>query len=227
MTKKDRTENPSAGRPMLLWVCWLLLGAACFVVSQPLLRIPLLSLVQGNVSFTMFSVLHPVLSVAVIGFSAGLFEEGFRFLFKRFLLRPVRCTVAQPLLFGFGHGGAEACMILFPLFLQGYSVWELRLALVERVLALLLQLSLTVIVWNGFQTGRRLRYLAAAVLLHGLVDSVLPLLMQHGMTAVTVELVFGVIVLCAAVYAYRSRRLYLQGTYGNKEIERKEKDAEI
>lgn len=227
MTENKMTQNPSAGGTAWHWACWWLLGAACFSVSQPLLRIPLLSWVQGSASFTMFSVLYPVLSVAVIGFSAGLFEEGFRFLFKRFFLRPAQCTAAQPLLFGLGHGGAEACIILLPLFLHGYSVWELRFALAERVLALLLQILLTVIVWNGFQTGRRLRYLAAAVLLHGLVDSVLPLLVRHGMTVVTVELVFGAVVLCAAAYAYRSRRLYLRAESDDREEDKEKENVKI
>ncbi|WP_283606569.1 YhfC family glutamic-type intramembrane protease [Faecalispora anaeroviscerum] len=206
-----------SGRTFRKYLWWFLLGAACFSLSQPLLRIPLLGLVNHSVWFTMFSMLHPVPAVVAIGLSAGVFEEGFRFLCKRFLLRPAKCTMVQPLLFGLGHGGTEACLILIPLLLQGYAFWELQMALMERALAMLLHLSLTVVVWNGFQTGRRFRYLAAAIVLHGLVDSVLPLLAQRGMQVAFVELIFAGMVLCVGAYAIASRRLYLQGGTENEE----------
>lgn len=211
------SQGPNRNRLFFKYLLWFLLGAACFSVSQPLLRIPLLGLLGGSVWFTMFGTQHPVAAVMMIGLSAGVFEEGFRFLCKRFLLRPARCTMVQPLLFGLGHGGIEAGLVLVPLFSQGYALGDLQLALVERVLAVLLHLSLTVIVWNGFQTGYRLRYLAAAIILHGVVDTALPLLVQYGMPVVFVELIFAGMVLCAGAYAVLSRRLYLQGGTKNEE----------
>ena len=212
-------DSPKTNRShrFIQYLLWFVLGAACFFVSQPLLRIPLLGLLNHSMWFTMFSTLHPVLAVVVIGFSAGVFEEGFRFLFKQFLLRPAKCTIAQPLLFGLGHGGIEAGLILIPLLMQGYAFSVLHMALIERVLAMLLHLILTVIVWNGFQTGRRFRYLAAAIVLHGLVDSVLPLLARSGMQVAYVELIFAGMVLCAGAYAVLSRKLYLQGGTENDE----------
>lgn len=212
-------DSPKTSRShrVIQYLLWFVLGAACFSVSQPLLRIPLLGLLNHSMWFTMFSTLHPVLAVVLIGFSAGVFEEGFRFLFKCFLLRPAKCTVEQPLLFGLGHGGIEAGLILIPLFLQGYPFRALHMALIERVLAMLLHLALTVIVWNGFQTGRRFRSLSVAVVLHGLVDSVLPLLARGGVQVAFVELIFAGMVLCAGVYAVSTRKLYLQGGTENEE----------
>lgn len=198
-------------RKLFKVLLWVLLGAACFFVSQPLLRIPLLALLSNSVGFTMFATLNPILAVVVIGLSAGVFEEGFRFLCKQFLLRPAKCTIAQPLLFGLGHGGMEASLVLVPLFLQGYTFGDLKMALVERLLAMLLHLFLTVIVWNGFQTGQRFRYLVVAIALHGVVDSVLPLLAKYGLPIGIVELIFAAMVLCIGAYAFLSRKLYLQG----------------
>lgn len=203
---------------LLKALLWFLLGAACFFVSQPLLRIPLLALLSKSVGFTMFVTLHPILAVAVIGLSAGVFEEGFRFLCKRFLLRPAKCTIVQPLLFGLGHGGIEASLVLIPLFLQGYSLGDLNMALIERSLAVLLHVFLTVIVWNGFQTGQRFRYLLVAIVLHGVVDSVLPLLANYGIPVGIVELIFAAMVFCIGAYAFLSRKLYLQrGIFNGKE----------
>lgn len=204
------TKKRNCGK-LLKVLLWVLLGAACFFVSQPLLRIPLLALLSKSVGFTMFATLNPILAVVVIGLSAGVFEEGFRFLCKQFLLRPAKCTIAQPLLFGLGHGGMEASLVLVPLFLQGYTFGDLKMALLERVLAVLLHLFLTVIVWNGFQTGQRFRYLLVAIVLHGVVDSVLPLLTKYGIPVGIVELIFAAMVLCIGAYVFLSRKLYLQG----------------
>src|SRR5690625_6886710 len=51
-----------------------ILGALAFVVSQILLRIPLLQyLGKNSTEFTMFSATHPVLFAMIICFLAGVF----------------------------------------------------------------------------------------------------------------------------------------------------------
>ena len=62
------------------------LGAICFIVSQPLLRIPILNHLQSTTDFMLFYTLNPLFLGILIAFSAGIFEEGFRFIFKSFLL---------------------------------------------------------------------------------------------------------------------------------------------
>ena len=50
-----------------------------------------------------------VLPVSIlIVLSAGVFEEGFRFLFKKFLQRPDKSPYSQPLVFCVGHALCEA-----------------------------------------------------------------------------------------------------------------------
>lgn len=190
---------------------WVVLGAACFTVSQVLLRIPLLNLIQGTTDYQLCAMLNPIVTILLIGLSAGIFEEGFRFLIKLFLMKPARCGMLQPILFGLGHGVTEACIILIPLFLAGYTVGMLGLAIVERALTIVLHVSLTILVWNGFQLDKKLRMLAAAILLHGLVDTVFPILQRYGLAAVTIELIYGAVVLLTLGFMVYSRKFYIKG----------------
>lgn len=202
-------------RARLRHLLWFLLGAACFALAQPLTRLPLLAALQGTAWFTLFSVLYPLAALACVALSAGIFEEGARFLFK-LLLPPARCSFSQPLLFGLGHGLMEACLVLAPAILAGYSLGQLWLGVVERLLAVALHICLTVVVWNGFQQGRRARYLLLAVAIHGLVDFVLPALQLLGMPALAIEAAFAVMVLVMGLYAMRSQKYYSNGGHNDE-----------
>jgi len=58
--------------------------------------------------------MNPVLIGVLIALTAGIFEETFRYLFKLFFLKPDKCEISQPIIFGLGHGISEVCMILLP-----------------------------------------------------------------------------------------------------------------
>jgi uncharacterized membrane protein YhfC len=92
-----------AGR---IW--WI--GALTFVFSQ-VGHIPFNTLVAPVFNQFGFISLHPtvqlVIQAAFYGLSAGLFEEGARYLILRFWLKDAR-SYRTGILFGAGHGGAEA-----------------------------------------------------------------------------------------------------------------------
>lgn len=210
----EQAEKTRKGRVFLRGAWAFFLGCLCFTVSQPLTRIPLLSVLQADVQISVFAAVNTLLFAALVALSAGVFEEGFRFLFKRVLLRPAAAPFSQPLLFGLGHGLTEAVMLLLPAFLQGYTLNDLWLGVVERVLTVILHICLTVIVFNGFQKSKRFLYLLLAVLLHGLVDFVFPVLAAAGVSPLLIEGVYALIVVPVAAYAARSKKFYLFG--GNR-----------
>lgn len=187
-----------------------LLGAACFIISQPLLRLPILQSLQKSTDFALLCTLNPLPAGIIIAFSASVFEEGFRFLFKRFLLRPDRCGISQPIIFGLGHGIAEAVMILAPA-LAAFPVSQLGLAFLERGLAVILHVALTVIVWNGFQRKRKILCLLTAIGIHGFVNSLIPLLTLTPLPdyVLLLEGAFAVIDILLVVYIFYSKRYYL------------------
>ena len=191
------------------------LGCLCFLISQPLSRMQLLGYLQGTVAVTVFSQTNALLFYALVALSAGIFEEGFRFLFKTTLLRPAKAPFSQPILFGLGHGLAEAAFILIFALLQGYTLGDLWLGIIERFLAVICQVCMTVIVFNGFQIGRRWLYLLFAVLVHGLVDFILPLMTLAGISVFIVEVTFAVMLIPLVIYAARSKKYYSKGEIQN------------
>jgi uncharacterized membrane protein YhfC len=64
-------------------------------------------------------------SALLLGLSAGIFEEGARYLTYRFWLRQAR-TFRQGVVFGLGHGGAEAIVIGILALLQHVQLFAMR-----------------------------------------------------------------------------------------------------
>src|SRR5699024_12800015 len=92
------------------WIPFFL-GVLAFTVSQLLIRIPLLQYVEKNsIDFLFFSSVHPIQYAIVLGFSAALFEEGARYLAMRYLMK--QRDWRSGFLFGAGHGGIEALIIV-------------------------------------------------------------------------------------------------------------------
>lgn len=197
-------------------VIWFFLGAACFTISQPLTRLPILQQMQQSTDFILVYSLYPLLIGILIALSAGVFEEGARFLFKQFLIKPAASDFSQPLIFGLGHGIAEAFLVLIPA-LSLVSVPELGLAFFERILTIILHVTLTVVVWNGFQKNRRVLYLLIAILIHGLVDSLIPILSPLPNAIFLLEGALVVVDIIMVGYAWYSRKYYT-GRNSNEKI---------
>jgi len=197
-------------------ILWFFLGSACFIIAQPLLRLPILNYLQQSTDFLLVYTLNPLLIGIAIAFSAGVFEEGFRFLFKQFLLQPAECVFSQPVIFGLGHGIAEALMVLVPAFMV-IPVSQLGLATLERVLAVILHVTLTVVVWNGFQKKQRALYLVLAITIHGLVNSLIPVLSPFPDSVILTEGALAAVVVVMVGYTYYSKKYYIPGRNSNEE----------
>jgi len=198
-------------------ILWFFLGSACFIIAQPLLRLPILNYLQQSTDFLLAYTLNPLLIGIMIAFSAGVFEEGFRFLFKQFLLQPAGCEFSQPVIFGLGHGIAEAVMVLVPAFMV-LPVSQLGLATLERILAIILHVTLTVVVWNGFQKKQRALYLVLAITIHGFVNSLIPVLSPFPDSVVLIEGALAVVVVVMVGYSCHSKKYYIPGRNSNEEI---------
>jgi uncharacterized membrane protein YhfC len=181
------------------WWFWLL-GVLVFLVSQVLTRIPALSLLQS---------LSAVREVAgdprwfwpflfVLAFTAGLFEEGGRWLAFRWFVPPAERSWRTALMLGAGHGGLESigigllvllalvnyvALMLLPAEMLGAPAeqvaaaratfagmqgWEPLLGAWERVGTVIVHVGLTVLVVQSFSRGRRWWWYALAA--HTLLD---------------------------------------------------------
>jgi uncharacterized membrane protein YhfC len=198
-------------------VAGFILGAICFTVSQPLLRMKILQHLQQSPAFILAYMQNSLFIGILIAFSAGVFEEGFRFLFRQFVIRPRESDILQPMIFGLGHGIAEAVIVLGPAFLL-VPVAQLGLGILERFLVIILHMGLTVTVWNGFQTNRRMRYLLLAILIHGGVNSLIPLLAPLPNAVLLIEGALAVIVVLMTGYIYYSRKYYFRRRESHEQI---------
>lgn len=88
---------------------WLL-GAAGFFVTQILIRVPILTVLQGQSWFMEFANSHLFLYAFGLAFTAGLFELAGRFVVAKLLRKNL--TSRRALAAGLGHGGIEAIVLI-------------------------------------------------------------------------------------------------------------------
>ncbi|MBR8723491.1 hypothetical protein IX325_001826 [Fusobacterium necrophorum subsp. funduliforme] len=173
----------------------LLLGSLCFWVSQIKIRLPLLTtIIYKNPKFTIFEMKNPLLTGIFIATSAGLFEEGLRFLFRKFLLKNSR-NIVEAAIFGLGHSLMEIFhlfhLVGFRVVFSSISIW----GILERILATFLHIELSILLWLGFLKNKKYRILILAMLLHTFVDSIIPVAGYFRRSIWEVEFLFFAIVL--------------------------------
>ena len=88
---------------------WLL-GAAGFVVTQLLIRVPILNALAAQDWFVRFSQNHLFLYAFSLAFTAGLFELAGRFAVAKLMRKNL--SRKRSLAAGLGHGGIEAILLV-------------------------------------------------------------------------------------------------------------------
>ncbi|SHF19275.1 YhfC family intramembrane metalloprotease [Alkalibacter saccharofermentans] len=89
---------------------YILAGAMFFFVFQMMLRIPLISYLQGQVWFYINVASNRTLMAVFLSFTAGIFEEIGRYI--AFLLLKRKLSYENALGYGVGHGGFESIAIV-------------------------------------------------------------------------------------------------------------------
>lgn len=164
------------------------IGMAAFVISQPLLRIPLINQILPNFGWYPALQLNPYLYGIFLGLSAGVFEETARLIFMKLFLKN-RIGMEDGLAFGLGHGGVEAMLFvgincIAEMFLYPFGLIDLSntgcvtilTGGVERIFAMTFHIGATLIVLYGIREQKTIRYTLLAILMHGLVDSMIIIL---------------------------------------------------
>lgn len=196
-----------------------LFGMLAFIVSQLLLRLPLLQLVLPQYAWFAVLQLSPWRYGMFLGLTAGLFEETARWLAIRFFLKE-KTDIEHGLSFGLGHGGVEAILlagiqlvsILF-LMLSGrgallpVSAEIIFISSLERLSAMTFHVGASLLVMHGVRR-KKARYLAAAILLHTLLDAAVVILPAMFGTGIAIlELYIALTVVCTllpGILCYKS-----------------------
>ncbi len=190
----------------LRYLYLFVLGFLSFLVSQILTRIPLLGILTKNPKFIIFQINNALLVGCLIAISAGIFEEVFRFLFRRFLVRE-GVKISEPIIFGLGHSLMEIIYIFTPVILSsGLSVIS-PLGIIERIIATLIHIELSIIIWNGFLANKKYLYLLLAVLLHSICDILIPVAMSVGIGSYALEMLFFAVTVIIGVITLRINRM--------------------
>lgn len=92
-----------------VFLAWLI-GAAGFFVMQVVIRLPILSVLNYNKSFSVFCQENYVLYLLILAFTAGLFEVIARYVAAIVLKKKMCYEVAVGA--GMGHGGIEAMVLV-------------------------------------------------------------------------------------------------------------------
>lgn len=147
------------------------------------------------------------------GFFAGLFEETGRFVAFQTVLRKKRGNDANGLMYGAGHGGIEAVVLLSVTMIYNliYSLqfnagatpiggtldaaqaflatpfWYFLVGAVERIAAVAIHVSLSVLVWFAAKNSKRFWLFPLAILLHLFVDAVAVVLSGLGVNVWIIE----------------------------------------
>jgi uncharacterized membrane protein YhfC len=89
-------------------------GAVVFLLSQLVTRIPLIQVVTSVVGRNELTATpaRTLAWVAVLALTAGIFEEGGRWLGYRWFFRPERRTWSNALLYGTGHEATESMVLV-------------------------------------------------------------------------------------------------------------------
>lgn len=99
-------QRNKGGRTVSAW----LLGAAGFFVTQMLIRVPILTLLQTTPAFQAFSANYGFLYAFSLAFTAGLFELAGRFVVAKIMQKNL--TFPRSIAAGLGHGGIEAMVLV-------------------------------------------------------------------------------------------------------------------
>ena len=190
----------------LRYLYLFVLGFLSFLVSQVLIRVPLLGILTKNPQFIIFQINNALLVGCLIAVSAGVFEEVFRFLFRQFLIRE-SVKISEPIIFGLGHSIMEIIYIFTPVIISsGFSVIS-PLGIIERIIATLIHIELSIIVWNGFLANKKYLYLLLAILLHSICDILIPVAMSVGIGSYALEMLFFAVTVIIGVITLRINRM--------------------
>ena len=202
----------------------VLLGVLTFGVFQVLTRIPALSLMGQTAWYTMFTMKHPTLNALFLGATAGLFEEGGRWIVMR-LFMSKRRRVSDGIAFGIGHGGLEAVLLVgintvLILIASGWAAATggMLAGGAERIFTMVLHVGWSVMVFKCV-TQKKPLWLLLAFATHTAVDFAAVMFGVTGASILMSELVLAAFALAMLAYIIIEFRKHKGGEFSCKNLE--------
>lgn len=148
------------------------LGVVAFVLSQIVVRIPLLQLLASESStYQLLSATKPVMFLFLLALTAGLVEELARWILMRYLIK--KLSVQSGVFFGMGHGGIEALLLIgIPVLSSSALMVQSHLLVlsgIERICAMAIHICLSLLVLIGVRK-RAFLYCVMAIFIHTFIN---------------------------------------------------------
>ncbi|MEA5026921.1 MAG: YhfC family glutamic-type intramembrane protease [Erysipelotrichaceae bacterium] len=187
-----------------------LVGIFTFLIFQVFTRIPLIQIVLPNMSwYFILQNKYVILYCLFLGLTAGLFEEVGRYIMMKLFMKK-RHRFIDAVVFGLGHGGIEAVLLVginaLLLLVQNQSIagnsLSLYLSGTERISAMILHVTWSIMVMKSIRTNKQI-YLIMAFIGHALLDSAVALLSMSGFDMIMLELILLIIAVFSLIYIMR------------------------
>lgn len=230
LTKKQRVK-------------YFLCGMLVFLISQVFLRIPIIQKLLPKMNwYIIMTSIYPIIYCVFLGITAGLFEEIGRFLgFKIF--RKNNLSWGDGVAFGIGHGGIEAIIFggianlqnliivisssncakaimnanSIRTTIQSLNSMVVLLGGIERLSAIIIHVVLSLLVLYGIQKNNK-KYLILAILVHGIIDSVVGILSNLGVNIYLIEIWCLVCSMLLLIFAIKFKYLFKGDVVKNEKI---------
>lgn len=184
----------------------IIIGILTFLIFQVFTRVYLLQEVLPNqVWFILFTYQYPILYVFLLSLSAGLFEEGGRYIMMKLFMK--KATIKDAIAFGVGHGGIEAILFVgVGLIITNPNLIDtgtLFMSGLERLSAMILHIEFSILVYYAVYKAKHY-YLLLSIVLHTLVNFISVTLMMNGVNLWIVEGLL-LVMASAAIVAIRNQ----------------------
>jgi len=205
------------------------IGALMFFLFQGILRVPIMTIISYMPWYQTFALNNMVLVVAIMAFTAGLFETVARYIGLKFILRK-ELQRKNGFAYGIGHGGIEAILlvgisyganILFSFLINSGAQVDSLIASqlintpsilflaagIERVFAILFHIAAALLVTYGIISKKKI-YILYSFVLHFLLDGVIGVLQIMGVSVLGIEIWIAFIGILSLVFIIKSKNMF-------------------
>lgn len=190
----------------------VIIGGVVFFIVQPVIRFSILSYLYNNIWFILNIKSSIIILSLFLGLTAGIFEEGGRFLAFKFMFKN-KLNRHEGIAYGIGHGGCEAMVLVGTAMISSVmghlsvlSPYELLEPGVERLCSISVHIALSIIVMYSVKS-KKYWFLLVAILLHAALDSPLGIIKNTAIIQ-TYILIFGVISFVFIMYSTKIKLYY-------------------
>ena len=200
-----------------------LLGLLAFFISNVLLG-KYLFLFIFSVSLNTEIINNEIFSGLII-ITISILSEGFRFLFKKYLIKN-SVMIYEPILFGLGFSFMMILNVFIEIgFFMGLpltmdeGLWMLEeiiacvplifggLGILEGIFLILLNIELSVLIWNGFLVNRKKLYLVIAILIHIFCRVSIDILIYFNINKYSIGILFALILIFVGIRILKINKL--------------------